>query len=347
MPQPSIGHKSRTKFSPKRRICLPFSQDTYSTLTNAAHGPKPVAIFGDRLMTAHKPTLMDWGMVLALALLWGMSFPMISVAVKEIPPLTFAVGRMGAAGGILFLYIVATGVRLPRDLSSWLYMTFVGIIGTALPFILFPLGQKQVPAGTTGILNAVMPLITIVLAHFFVNERLTTRKVAGFVLGFCGVVVLIGPEALLALGGDSNQLLSQLIIVSGSACYAMSAIASRKLGHVSALITSAVTLTMGAVVTLPIALIVDEPFNMTISAEAWGAAAYMAFAATLAATLIYFKVVGRAGPSFFSQTNYLVPVVAVIGGVILLGEPLHPNSLVAFALVLGGLFISRSTPKSA
>lgn len=297
-------------------------------------------------MTAHKPTLMDWGMVLALALLWGMSFPMISVGVKDIPPLTFATGRMGAAGGILFLYILIRKIRLPRDLSSWLYMIFVGTIGTALPFILFPLGQKEVPAGTTGILNAVMPLITIVLAHFFVNERLTPRKVTGFILGFCGVVVLIGPEALLALGGDTNQLLSQLIIVSGSACYAISAIASRKLGHVSPIITSAVTLTLGSLVTLPLAMIVDDPFTLTISADAWWAAAYMAFAATLAATLIYFKVVGQAGPSFFSQTNYLVPVVAVIGGVVLLNEPLNPDSLIAFALVIAGLTISQSGQKT-
>lgn len=292
-------------------------------------------------MTAYKPTVMDWGMILALALLWGLSFPMISVAVVDIPPLSLAVFRMGLAGVALMIFIWVRRIKLPRDLTSWLYMIFVGTIGTAAPFILFPIGQQEVPAGTTGILNAIMPLITIVLAHFFANELLTVRKLFGFLLGFGGVVVLIGPEALLALGGDGNQLFSQLIIVAGSSCYAMSAIASRHLGHVSPLITSAVTLLLGGIVTAPVALIVDQPFTLTVSADAWWAAIYMAFAATLAATLIYFKVVGQAGPSFFSQTNYLVPVVAVIGGYFLLDEPLSPQSLIAFVLIMGGLLVTR------
>jgi drug/metabolite transporter (DMT)-like permease len=161
------------------------------------------------------------------------------------------------------------------------------------------------------------------------------------VLGFVGVVVLTGPEALLELGGSPSDLLRQLAVLAGAVLYASNAILARHLPATDALVASAATMVVATAVMAPLVLLSDRPFPAEATASSWLAVAWLGVGATAIATIVYYRLIASAGPTFFSYINFLIPIVALLTGVAFRGEPLTLRPLAALALVLGGLALSR------
>ena len=290
----------------------------------------------------------EWGLLLALVALWGSSFMLVRVSLDAFTPVAVTAGRLLIGAGVLLLVLLATRRRLPAGWRNWAFFGAMAVIGNALPFFLIAWGQKDIPSGLTGILMAVMPLVVLVLAHFFVaGEKLTSRRLAGFALGFAGVVALTGPEAWAALVGREAALLSQLAVLSAAVCYGVAAIVARRGPPLNAVVTGAAVLSIaGILVGLGLlagasgrgaAAAVHHPVGLLpgLALAALGALS------TGLATVVYFTLVARAGPTFLSLINYLIPVWAVALGALALGERLPARAFAALALILAGVVLAR------
>jgi len=180
--------------------------------------------------TSESSPLSGWlliGVALFLILVWGSAFTLIGVAVRTLSPEWLVAYRMMFGAALVYGYARFSGHSLPRLTDRrWIWHTVLGITGASLPFVLIAIGQKTVDSGLTAILVGTMPLITIVLAHFFTNEKLTVIKLIGFLMGFIGIVILFLPKDLsLSLVADWQ---AQLLILMGSACYAITTIVASR-----------------------------------------------------------------------------------------------------------------------
>jgi drug/metabolite transporter (DMT)-like permease len=296
----------------------------------------------------HQRPLIDWLGLLALAVLWGTSFLFLKIAVREITPVTLVAARFAIAASALSAAVRARGLRLPTSRRVWGHYLLMALIGNSIPFTLIAWGQIEVDVGLAGILMGVMPLTTLLLAHFFApGERMTPRMVGGFGVGFVGLVVLMGPEALLELGGESSELLSQLAIATAALCYAINTVVVRRLATLDPLVSATTVMWITSAIMIPAALWLEQPWHLAPSVESIACVVWLGLLATAAATILYFRIIQRAGPTFLSLINYMIPVVALAAGAIVLGEDLVGTVLIGMALILTGLAISQLGSRSS
>ncbi|MEL6680628.1 MAG: DMT family transporter [Pseudomonadota bacterium] len=290
------------------------------------------------------PSPLDWGLLALLGIIWGGSFLAVELAIPETGPLTLAALRiiLGAAG--LWLVARAVGEGLPRWSAPqgpriWLHALGFALFSNAIPFTLLSWGQQQVSSGFAGITMAVVPLLVLPLSHLLVpGERLTARKAVGFVIGFVGVAVLIGPAEILA---GEGPWAARLACIGAAGCYAIGSIVTRLCPPVALVSYSALGLLLAAVVLSPVALIVEGVPDWP-GPTALGAILYLGVFPTALATLMLVTVIQRAGPPFLSLVNYQVPVWAVLFGVVVLAEEVPGQFVVALAFILAGLAISQA-----
>ncbi len=288
----------------------------------------------------YKP--VDYLLLLAISAIWGASFMFIKLAVAEVPPMTLVAARIGLAALGLLLFLFATGRRLPRDLGLWRSFLVVAVIGNVTPFYLINWGEVTIDSSLAAILLATMPLVTLVLAHGFTrDERLTPMKGLGVAVGFGGIVVLVGPQALAGFG---QEVVSQLAIAGAACCYAVSGIYVRRsrLIALPAAVTATGVLTTAALVAAPLALIADRPWELPVpGAEALWSIVVLALLCTALAYLILFRLLATTGVTFVSLLNYIAPMFGVFWGALLLSEPLSLDALGALALILLGLALTQ------
>ncbi len=277
--------------------------------------------------------------------MWGSSFLFTKIAVTALPMATVVTSRLSIAALILVPLALLTARGWPRGWRLWLFLVAMALVGNLLPFSLITWGQRGIDSGLAGILMAVMPLSTLALAHLFVpGERLTPRRVGGFLLGFAGVVVLIGPEALLRIGGEEGPLLPMLAVLGGALCYGAASILARLRPASDAISTAAAVTTLAALMSLPASLSgvqVEMAAIARLSAPVIGALLFLGVLSTAVAMVVYLQLIQTAGPSFTSQLNYLIPLWAVVIGVLFLGERPTMAHLAGLVLILGGILLSR------
>jgi len=286
---------------------------------------------------------VDYLLLLLLSAIWGSSFLFIKLAVAAIPPMTLVAARLGLAALALLLFLAATGRRLPRDGGIWFGFLVVAVIGNVVPFFLINWGEVTMDSSLAAILLATAPLATIVLAHAFTpDERLTPLKGLGVTIGFGGILVLVGPDALAGFG---REAVSQFAIVGAACCYAVTGVFVRRsrLIELPPAVTAAGVLVTAAVIAVPLALVIDRPWVLPApSTGALLALGVLALLCTSAAYLILFRLLAATGATFVSLLNYLAPVFGVFWGALLLGEPLHLDVLGALALILLGLVLTQA-----
>jgi len=280
----------------------------------------------------------DWLILLVLALIWGGAFFFIGVAVRHVQPLTYVWLRLtiGAAG--LWAYLLFKGERMSLPREAWGSILLLALLNNAIPFTLFGWGQTHIASGLASILNATTPIWGVVVAHFLTrDERMTPQKVAGVLLGFGGVAVMIGPSLLSSLGTSG---LAQLACVAASLSYALAAVWARrfkKLG-ISPFSVTTGQLTAGAAVMLPMSMTVDQPWTRAMPPlSAWMAIAALALLCTAFGYVLYFRLIDRAGATNALLVTLLVPPVAILLGGLFLGESLAPQDFGGLALIALGL----------
>ena len=280
----------------------------------------------------------DWAILATLAVIWGGAFFFIGVAVRHVPPLTYVWLRLTIAAVAMWGYLCFKREKLGLPKQVWGSILLLALLNNVLPFTLFGWGQTHIASGLASILNATTPIWGVVVAHFLTHdERMTPRKIAGVLLGFGGVALMIGPSLLSSLGTSG---LAQLACVTASLSYALAAVWARrfrKLG-VSPLSVTTGQLTAGALIMLPMSLLVDQPWTHPFPPiSAWGAITALALFCTAFGYVLYFRLIDRAGATNALLVTLLVPPVAILLGGLFLGESLAPQDFGGLALIALGL----------
>ncbi|WP_420013831.1 DMT family transporter [Tateyamaria sp.] len=288
-------------------------------------------------------TSKSWLMVATLGLTWGGTFLVTELALEGITPFWLAAGRIGFAALLMTAIWQGLGGRLFAErpnTSALLSLAAIGGFSSAIPFMLLAWGQQFVTSGFAGVSMASVALIVLPLAHFFVpGERITWRKAAGFVIGFCGVCVLIGGQAF-ETSGAAMETAGRMACVSAACCYGISSVLMRRLPAIDPIGLSTVLLIIAAGITIPVAWSVEGPPPLP-DQRTLIVIAFLGLVPTAAANILRVLVIRSAGPVFMSLTNYQVPVWSVVMGAVLLGEPLPPSLLWAMALILSGVGLSQ------
>jgi drug/metabolite transporter (DMT)-like permease len=281
-------------------------------------------------------------MFYTLVFMWGTSFLITSIAVDQFSPIQISTMRISLGAIILLVAMYLRGLRLPTDIWSWVYFALFGAMGNALPFFLISWGQQSVSSGTTGVLMAFMPLITMILAHYFIaNETLNRYKILGCCVSFCGVALLLGPQI-----EGSHSMIAQLAIFCAAASYATNTILIRRLPKFDPLVGGAGMLLVASVLSFPVALYQGFENITAPSSGAVYAIIWLGVVPTGMASILYFSLVERAGPSFISNVNYLIPVLAFFSGIIVLNEAVTWLSLFSVAVILSGIALTRKPVKT-
>ena len=293
-------------------------------------------------MTKKQP-LGDWILLGSLILLWSTSFIFIEITLESFTPIGIVTVRMLLGAAVLIGVLIYKKQKLPTDLQSWLVLLAFAIFGTMLPFYLIALGQQSITSGMAGLLMAVMPLATMILAHYFVpDEKLNRYKLIGFVMGITGVAIVLYPAA----SNGGNTVVGILIVLMASLSYGLNSILVRRLPSFEPVVAGAGTLIVASLVMTPIWLLEGIPWGQSINPSAWWSLLWLGIVQTGIAMIIYFAIIGRAGPTFLANINYVIPVLAYFAGALLLGEVIEFSGIAALALIISGVAVTRYMPKS-
>ena len=278
-------------------------------------------------------------MAFLMVIVWGSAFTLVSIGVKYISPLWLVTYRLIIGAIIVIIYVKFKGLNLPniRD-KRWIWYFAMGLIGMVIPFFLLSTGQVIIDSGLTAIMVGTMPLMTVILAHFFTNEKLSITKIIGFIFGFIGIVILFLPSDF-SIEITENWF-SQLIIIIAAFCYAVTTIIAKRAPDTPATIGACMMLICAATACLFVALLTGFPSSMPPLLgilTAFG----LGVGSTAFASILLLYIIDQTGPSTIAKINYFVPLASVIFGVIILDEILSIRIFIAFVIILIGMFFSQ------
>lgn len=280
----------------------------------------------------------EWGMLVALSLLWGGSFFFIGIAVKELPPVTIVTLRVSLAATALLIVCRIMGLHLPRQWAVWRAFFGMGLLNNIIPFCLIVWGQTHIASGLASILNATTPLFTVIVAHFLTaDEKMTGNKLAGVLIGFAGVATMIGPAAF---SGAISGLWGQIAILGAAISYSFAGIFGRrfKAMGVPPLMTATGQISSSTLMLIPAAFLIDKPWTLAMpSLGTWGALIGIALLSTALAYLIFFRILATAGATNLALVTFLIPVSAILLGSLILGEQLEIKHFAGMAMIAAGL----------
>lgn len=306
---------------------------------------------GKKFKTPADAAPFDWALLAGIIIVGGFSFAMIHTAVSTLPPAVIATGRLWVAAGFLYIVMRLSGRNFPplfqrvngrlRLRRRWGSIIAVGASGYVLPFFLFPWAQQYVESGLAGIYMAFMPIWTLALAFFFADESVNAQKLFGFILGFAGVVVLMGPDVLKGFAHSDVQAQAGLLLATF--LYAASTIFARRAATMPPRVFAAGVVLTAAILASPALLLADlEPSTWT-----WASllsVVGLGVGPTGLGAILIIVLIRRAGAGFMSLANYIIPVWAVGVGAALFHERLELSAFIALAVILAGVAITQHAP---
>lgn len=306
-------------------------------------------------MSIQRPmTATEWALVLFLAAIWGGSFFFIAIAVKALPPFTIVLLRVaiGAAGLLAVLAILRQ--KIPLTATALITFAGMGLLNNVIPQSLIVWSQQSLPSGQASILNATTPFFTVLVLHVMTrDEKATFRKWMGVAVGFFGVAMMMGLDALWS---SSAILLPQLALLASSFSYGLSGLWGRRIVKLGAppIAAAAGQLCASTLILLPVAFIIDAPQHLPMPGwGVWLALLGLALISTALAYVVYFRILASAGATNLSLVTFLVPVSAILLGILFLGETLHLRHLIGMGIiglglaVIDGRLVDRFTPGRA
>lgn len=287
---------------------------------------------------------VDWALLIGLSILWGGSFFFIEIAVKSLPPLTLGAVRVSLAAVFLWAVVgvLKLDVRFPARV--WLAFLGMGLLNNAIPFTLFASAQLEIASALAAILNATTPLFAVLVAAIFLSdEKPSVLKILGVVVGFVGVVIMIGADLFAddVLGTTLVAIFAQLACLAAALSYAFAGAFGRRFNRygVHPILTATGQLTASSLILWPLALFYDGAgavlgaFELAPLLSMLG----LAIASTALAYVIYFKLLASVGSTNLLLVTFLVPVTASLLGIFVLGEHLALSDVVGMVFIAVGL----------
>ena len=284
----------------------------------------------------------DWLLFILLGFLWGSSFLFIKIGVEAgLPPFTLVMLRLLIGFGLLAVVVAAARERLPREKRVYGHLFVMGAINIAVPFTLITWAEMHVDSTLTSVLNAAVPIFVIPIGAIFLrDEPLTVGRVAGVLLGFVGVALLVGFDPAAAAGVD---LFGALAVIAATISYAAGAVyARRNVRGLRPMIPALFQVGFGLLITSVLAFVLERPLELTLEPQAFLAVVWLGLLGSGVAYLVFFGLLGRRGAGGTAVVAYLLPVFGVTLGVLVLHEPLDGRLLAGLGLIVGGIALVNS-----
>lgn len=279
-------------------------------------------------------TTTDWILLLVLSCLWGSSYFLIEIGLQGLPVLTLVALRIALAAVVLWLFVLLSGASVPTAPRLWLSFAFMGVLNNIVPFSLIVWGQTEISSSLAAILNATTPLFAVLVAAIWLHDEAPTPgKIAGLVTGFIGVAVMIGRDAIAEIG---DEVFAQIAVVMAALSYAVAGAYGKRFGKlgIKPVVSAAIQVTMSALMLGTFVLVTgDHSMLATVKWQSWAAVGALAVFSTAVAYVLYFRILGSAGVTNLMLVTFLMPVTAIILGVLLLGESLGPWERAGMALI--------------
>lgn len=280
---------------------------------------------------------INWLKFITLGLIWGSSFLWIKIAVTEISPFTLVAFRVLFALVTLIIILLISRVKVPLRSKWWVFL-FLGAFNISVPFMLISWAEQHIPSAIAAILNGTPPLFTIIFATIFLSDdRFTWRKLAGLVVGFGGVLILMADH----LGnGIANYTMGMIAMLVAAMFYGGSAVFARSFTKGMEPAAQAFGQQISAnLIMWPIALFGQAQFISPKLPITWFALAFLGIVCTGLATMVYYSLLHSVGPTRTMMTSYIFPVVGAILGLIFLREPFHWTMLLGTVVIISGVII--------
>jgi len=285
-----------------------------------------------------------WIVFILLGAIWSSSFMWIKIAIQEVGPITLVAFR--AVFGLLFCIVVILiqRVSLPRTRKEWTPLLLIGITNIAIPFFLISWGELHIDSAVASILDATVPLFTILIAHFLLqDDRITLPKMLGLMIGFGGIIVLMSKD----IGASSSSLLGQAAVILASVFYAISAIYIRKTTiDTPGILRSAGPLVSASAVMWLGSFLFESPIHIPQLGITWVALLFMGILGSGLAFVMAFYLIHEIGPTRTTMVTYLFPLGGIILGVIFLQEQLTWQVIAGATLIITSLVVANWEPKN-
>ena len=282
------------------------------------------------------PSLKDWILISLLAGIWGGSFLFGRILMIEWPPFTVVFLRVFLAAITLWGFLWITKRRFPHDKDLIGGIFVMGILNNVIPFSLILLGQREIGSGLAAVVNAMTPIWTLIIANgLTTDEKFSKNKIAGIVFGFLGVATLIGADLLQGLTASAW---AQGAVLGATISYGFAGVWGKRFKGQDPIIISTGQLTASSLVMLPLIFILESPFSLSApNLEMVVSLLGLAIICTAFAYVLYFKILSSAGATHTSLVTFLVPISAILLGIIWLGETLTISNIIGMVLIIFGL----------
>ncbi len=285
----------------------------------------------------------NWFLLILLSAIWGGAFTLNKIALDTFTPEVIVAGRLISGSIFLVALIYFLYKKFTINISQINYYLFMSLVGIVIPFIAIITGQKNIDSAMAGILMATMPISTILLSHIFLeDEKMNQQKFIGFVISFLGVFVLIYRKDLFVDNSISETFESQLLVILGATLYAFAAIYGKKYKITDPLSASTGTI-LFATFFMTIYLIFIDQSNPSYSVLFLDInILLLGILCTAIATIIYFQILQTEGASFLSIMNFLIPLWAILFGIIILQDQFSWNYIIGLVVILFGIKLANS-----
>ena len=283
--------------------------------------------------------LKHWALLGYLVLVWGFAFALIAVALDSLHPTFIVWCRLWMGAVVMWGVWRWKGGSWPLGVVWWPRLVLLSVAGNIIPFSLIAWAELSVPSAEVGILMALMPIATLLLAHWLLeHEPLTWLRFCGVLMGFAGVGLLVGED--LFQSGTQGQLPGQLATLLATLSYAFNGVYAKRIPDADPVALSLGTLAVGGLILAILACLLQSAgAGFAFTAEAVSVLFILGVMGTGLATWAFFVVVSERGPGFLSTINYMIPAVAFLAGTVFLSEPWGWQHLVALLLILVGVWL--------
>lgn len=291
-----------------------------------------------------KRSTLDYLLLLGVGMVWGGQFLFNAKAVEYFPPITVAAGRVLIGALTLSLLSLFIPEKTPEPsqrstISIGLLFAGVAVLEAVLPLFLIVWGQQHVDSSVTAVLIGSVPILTLIFSAFLSkNSKFSINSAMSVVLGFIGIVILVNPNTS---GLNADTLIYEIAIFAGAVSFALSLILFEKLPHGTPIRTARIILSVASAPLLVASLLLDKPWTLNWAIGGIVALMVLGIVGSALAYLLYATLVQRTGPVFTSISNFIVPMVGVILGVLVRGEQFGTKEWLALACIIAALAVNE------
>ena len=295
----------------------------------------------------NQPSIVSYILLFSLAIIRGVNFLFIKIAVTDVGPITNVFCRQLMASIILYICMRLTGNKIILTRTYLIFYVSIGALGSAIPFYLISDAERIIDAGIAGVLMSPMPLITLALSALILKDQnINLIKVLSFILAALGLVVLFGFENLSKLGGSNRvEFFSQIFVLLAAICYGVNSIVSKLVPKINFISLATGTTIASTIIISPFAFFYEPFWLESFTNPSLTAIIIQGLFATAIANLLFFKIIELQGPVFLSLINFMIPLIAYFSGVLFLNEIIRVNVLVSLAMILFALYLNHMSSK--